>query len=101
VGLGIRDLTMGRTTLKVVSSKMDKHEKTCSNSQHIHAFDTFGFLVPEVVNLLKIIQNVMHSNVVSPKFMNVVFQKLNFVVQKGLVSNLLSVYLFFMCNYYK
>jgi hypothetical protein len=31
----------------------------------------------------------IHSNVVSFKFMNVVFQKLNFVIQKSLAAQLI------------
>jgi hypothetical protein len=66
---------------------MTKYDKTCFDNQHVFipfAFDTFSFLAPKTVNLLKIIQKVMHSNVVSPKSMNVVFQRLNFAIQKGL-----------------
>jgi hypothetical protein len=72
---------------------MTKHEKTCSDNQHIFilfAFDTFGFLAREAVNLLKIIQKVMHSNVVLPKSMNVVFQRLDFAIQKGLAVQLVA-----------
>jgi hypothetical protein len=66
---------------------MTKYDKTCFDNQHVFipfAFDTFSFLAPKAVNLLKIIQKVMHSNVVSSKSMNVVFQRLNFAIQKGL-----------------
>jgi len=51
VGLGVRPFTVGHATLKAVSSKVAKHEKTCSDNQHAFipfAFDTFGFLAPEV-----------------------------------------------------
>ncbi|MCI60704.1 xylem serine proteinase, partial [Trifolium medium] len=60
---------MGRTILKAASSKMGKHEKACSDKQHVFisfAFDTFDFLAPEVIDLMKRVQRVMHSNVVSP-----------------------------------
>jgi hypothetical protein len=83
VGLGVGDFTVGRAALKAASSKMTKHEKACSDNQHVFipfAFDTFGFLAPEAVNLLKKIQKVMHSNVVSHKSMNVVFQRLGFAI---------------------
>jgi hypothetical protein len=83
VGLRIEDFTAGRTTLKAASSKMVKHEKTCSDNQHVFipfAFDTFGFLAPEAVHILKRIQKAMHSNVISPRSMNIVFQKLSFVI---------------------
>jgi len=46
-----------------MSSKMVKYEKTCSDNQHAFipfAFDTFGFLAPEVVDLLHRVQKVMH-----------------------------------------
>jgi hypothetical protein len=52
------------------------------------AFDTFGFLAPEAVDLLKRIQKVMHSNIMSPRSMNVVFQRLSFAIQKGLAAQL-------------
>jgi hypothetical protein len=71
------------------SSKMVKHEKVCFDNQHIFilfAFDTFGFLTPEAIYLLKRVQKVMHSNVMSPRSMNVFFQRLNFVIQKGLAA---------------
>jgi hypothetical protein len=93
VGLGVGDFIVGRAALKAASSKMTKHEKACSDNQHVFipfAFDTFGFLAPEAVNLLKRIQKVMHSNVVSPKSMNVVFQRLGFAIQKGLAAQLVA-----------
>jgi hypothetical protein len=63
---------------------MVKHEKVCSDNQHVFipfVFDTIGFLAPDAVDLLKRIQQVMHSNVMSPRPMNVVFQKLSFVIR--------------------
>jgi hypothetical protein len=77
VGLGVRDFTVGRAAVKFVSSKMVKHEKMYSDNQHVFipfAFDIFSFLTPEAVNLLKIVQNVMHINVMSYESMNVVFK---------------------------
>jgi hypothetical protein len=32
----------------------------------------------------------MHSNIVAPKFMNVIFQRLRFVIQKGLAAQLVA-----------
>jgi len=66
-----------------------KHEKTCFDNQHAFipfAFDTFGFLAPEVVDLLHRVQKVVHSNVMSPRSMNVVFIGVRFAIQKGLVT---------------
>ncbi|KAK2372319.1 hypothetical protein QL285_073465 [Trifolium repens] len=93
VELGVGDFTVGREALKAASSKMVKHEKTCSDNQHVFipfAFDTFGFLAPDAVDLLKMVQKVMHSNVMSPRSMNVVFQRLSFVIQKGLAAQLVA-----------
>jgi hypothetical protein len=52
------------------------------------AFDTFGFLAPDAIDLLKRIQKVMHSSVVSPKSVNVVFQRLSFGIKKSLAVQL-------------
>jgi hypothetical protein len=52
------------------------------------AFDTFGFLAPEAVNFLKRVQKVMHNNIVAPRSMKVVFQRLGFDIQKGLAAQL-------------
>jgi hypothetical protein len=66
---------------------LDGHLKAASTRFFIaFAFDTFSFLAPEAVNLLKIVQKVMHNNIVSPKYMNVVFQRLEFAIQKGLAA---------------
>jgi hypothetical protein len=86
VGLRVADFIVGRKALKAASSKMAEHEKTCSDNQYVFipfAFDIFGFLAPEALHLLKRVQKVKHGNVVSPKSINVVFQKLRFAIQKG------------------
>ncbi|KAK2365674.1 hypothetical protein QL285_079146 [Trifolium repens] len=93
VGLGVGDFIVGHATFKAASSKMAKHEKTCSDSDNQHAvirfaFDRFGFLGPEAVDLLKRVQRVMHSNVVTPRSMDVVFRKLGFAIQKSLAVQL-------------
>jgi hypothetical protein len=49
VGTEIEDFTVERTILKVASNKINKHDKTCSDNQHVFilfAFDTFDFLTP-------------------------------------------------------
>jgi hypothetical protein len=74
---------VGRAALKTASSKMTKYEKACSDNQHVFiffAFDIFNFLTPEAVNLLKRIQNVMHSK----------FQRLDFVIQKSLTAQIVG-----------
>ncbi len=72
---------------------MAKHEKAYSDNQHAFipfAFDTFGFLAPEVVDLLHRVQKVMHSNVLSPRSMNVVFTRIGFAIQNGLAAQLVA-----------
>ncbi|CAJ2667597.1 unnamed protein product [Trifolium pratense] len=89
VGLKTGDFIVGQEALKAASSKVVKHEKTCSDNQHVFipfAFDTFGFLAPDVVDLLKRVQRVMHNNVVSPRSMDVVFKRIGFAIQKGLAA---------------
>ena len=91
VGLGVGAFTVGQAALKAASSKVAKHEKACSDNQHAFtpfAFDTFGFLASEAVDLLHRVQRVMHSNVMSPRSVNVVFTRIGFAIQKGLVAQL-------------
>jgi hypothetical protein len=67
VELRTETFIVGQTTFKVASSKIVKHEKTCSDNQHIFiqfAFVTFRFLTPKVVSLLQKIQKIMNNNVV-------------------------------------
>ncbi|GKA89211.1 hypothetical protein Tco_0811023 [Tanacetum coccineum] len=55
VGLSSRGFTAGQAALKAASYKVTKHEKACIENQHViitFAFDTFGFLAPEAVELL-------------------------------------------------
>ncbi|GJZ31025.1 hypothetical protein Tco_0576072 [Tanacetum coccineum] len=51
VRLSSRGFTSGQAALKAVSCKVTKHEKACIENQHVFisfAFDTFGYLSPEV-----------------------------------------------------
>ncbi|GJZ38258.1 hypothetical protein Tco_0584449 [Tanacetum coccineum] len=69
VGLSSRGFTAGQAALKAASGKVTKHEKACIENQHVFipfAFDTFGFLAPEAVELLSRVQRVMHNNVMTP-----------------------------------
>ena len=93
VGLGVGLFTIGQAALKAASNKVANHEKACSDNQHAFipfAFDTFGFLAPEVVDLLHRVQKVMHSNVMSPRSTNVVFTMIDFAIQKGLAAQLVA-----------
>jgi len=64
-----------------------KRHSTCFYS---FVFDTFDFLAPEVVDLLHIVQKVMHNNVMSPRPMNVVFTMIDFVIQKDVAAQLVA-----------
>nr|GEW31748.1 putative reverse transcriptase domain-containing protein [Tanacetum cinerariifolium] len=98
----LTDLTDGRSTLrpadvltalKAASSKVTKHKKACIENKHVFipfAFDTFGFLTPEAVELLSRVQRVMHSNVMTPKSLYVVFKRIGFAIQKGLAAQLVA-----------
>ncbi|GKB95645.1 hypothetical protein Tco_0981782 [Tanacetum coccineum] len=91
LGLSSRGFTVGQAALKVASCKVTKHEKTCIENQHVFilfAFDTFGFLAPEAVGLLTRVQRVMNSNVMTPRSTNVMFNRIGFAIQKGLVTQL-------------
>ncbi|KAF5765692.1 hypothetical protein HanXRQr2_Chr15g0706721 [Helianthus annuus] len=93
VGLGGSAFTVGQAALKAASGKLTKHEKACLDNQHVFipfAFDTFGFLAPEAVDLLSRVQSVMHSNVMTPRSMNVVFKRLSFAIQKGVAAQLVA-----------
>jgi hypothetical protein len=58
-------------------------------------FDTFDFLAPETTSFLQIVQNIIHSNVVSPRNINIVFKRIDFVIQKGLAAELVVCLSFF------
>nr|GEV32545.1 putative reverse transcriptase domain-containing protein [Tanacetum cinerariifolium] len=89
VGLSSKGFTAGQATLKAAPGKVTKHKKTCIENQHVFipfAFDTFGFLAPEAVELLSRVQRVMHSNVLTPRSTDVVFKRIGFAIQKGLAA---------------
>jgi hypothetical protein len=81
VELRAETFIVGQTALKTA----------CSDNQHAFisfAFDTFGFIAPEALSLLQRVQKVMNNNVVSFRAANVVFTRIDFVIQKGLVVQL-------------
>jgi hypothetical protein len=90
VGLRIWDFIAGQAAFKAASNKVVKYEKACSDNQHTFipfAWDTFGFLTPDVVDLLQRVQKIMHNNIVSPRSMNIVFKMIDFVIQKELAAH--------------
>ena len=93
VGLGNGVFRVGQSALKAATCKVAKHEKACIDNQHVFvpfAFDTFGFLAPEAVDVLNRVQRVMHSFVMTPRSMNIVFKRLSFAIQKGLAAQLVA-----------
>jgi hypothetical protein len=102
VRLEIRAFTVGQAVPKVASSKVAKHEKAHSDNQHTFipfTFDIFGFLSPEVVDHLKRVSGVMDNNIRSHRSMDVVFKRIDFVIQKRL-SVQLVVRLSSMCIFF-
>ncbi|GKF35002.1 hypothetical protein Tco_0108202, partial [Tanacetum coccineum] len=98
VGLSSRGFTVGQIALKAASCKVTKHEKACIENQYmfiLFAFDTFGFLAPEAVELLKKVQHVMHNNAMTLRSTYVVLKRISFAIQKvlavQLVARLLSI----------
>lgn len=86
-------MTVGQTNLKTASSKIVKHEKACSDNSHafiLFSSETFGFLAPEVVDLLQRIQRLMDTNVVHPRSMNIIFKEIDFVSQKRVGAPLIA-----------
>ncbi|KAI3721949.1 hypothetical protein L2E82_32969 [Cichorium intybus] len=93
VNLRSGSFTVGQAALKAAACKVDKHEKACRENQHVFipfAFDTFGFLASEAVELLNRVQRVMHSTIMSPRSMNFVFKRIGFAIQKGLAAQLVA-----------
>nr|GEZ34979.1 hypothetical protein [Tanacetum cinerariifolium]GEZ37627.1 hypothetical protein [Tanacetum cinerariifolium] len=93
VGLSSRGFTAGQAALKAASGKMTKHEKACIENKHVFipfAFDTFGFLAPEAVELLSRVQRVMHINVMTHTSTDVIFKRIGFAIQKGLAAQLVA-----------
>ena len=93
VRLGVGDFPIGHATLNAASNKGTKHEKMCSDNQHVFipfAFDIFCFLASKVVDLLRKVQRVMQNNVLSPRSINIVFTKFDFVIQKNITTQLVG-----------
>ena len=59
VGLGTWVFVVRQEAFKTNLSKWVKHEKTCYDNQH--AFVLFGFLTPDVVDILQKVQRIMHN----------------------------------------
>jgi hypothetical protein len=85
VRLRAGDFIAGQATLKAASNKVAKHEKACFDNQHAFIpfwFDSFGFLAPDTVDLLQIVQKIILNNIVSPRSVDVVFKMIGFGIQK-------------------
>lgn len=57
-------------------------------------FDIFGFLPLKTIDLLQRVQRLMISNVVSLRFINVIFKIMGFAIQKGVTSQLVCLFAF-------
>ena len=93
VSLGNGPFAVGHAALRAASAKVAKHEKACIENQHVFlpfAFDTFGFLAPDAVEILKRVQRVVHCNIVSSRSKNVVFKRIGFAIQKWVAAQLVA-----------
>jgi hypothetical protein len=80
VELRIEAFNVEQTTFKTALSKVGKHEKTCSDNQHVLYYLCLTLLAPEIVSLLRRVQMVMHSDVGSHRSMDIVFKRVDFAI---------------------
>lgn len=102
MGLRVGVFKAGQTALKAATCEVTKHEKSYIENQHVlisFAFDTFGFLAANAVELLNRVKWFMHNSFMSPRSMNMVFKRIDFLIQKGLMMQLV-VCLPFQSLYY-
>ncbi|GJT27747.1 hypothetical protein Tco_0908022, partial [Tanacetum coccineum] len=86
VGLISQGFTAGQAALKAASCKVKKHKKASIKNQHVlipFAFDTFGFLAREAVELSSRAQRVMNNNVMTHRSTNVVFKRIGFAPKRA------------------
>ncbi|KAF9592586.1 hypothetical protein IFM89_016037 [Coptis chinensis] len=91
--LGNCDFEVGEAAKRAATGKMEKHEEACRANQHCFipfSFDTFGFLEQQSVELLKRLQKVMDSNVMTAGFNEFVFRRIKLVIQKVLAAQLVA-----------
>ncbi|GJV56494.1 hypothetical protein Tco_1457499 [Tanacetum coccineum] len=73
-----------------------KHEEECERVEEIDGLEgrfvwaTGVDLFPSAVELLTRVQRVMNSNVMTPRSTNVVFNRIDFAIQKGLAAQLVA-----------
>jgi hypothetical protein len=65
---------------------MNASKRDNQNALMSFAFDTFGCLKLDVVNILKRVKRVMYNNVISPRSLDEIFKGINFIIQKGLAA---------------
>jgi hypothetical protein len=93
VGLTTGDFTIGRVALNAASNKVAEHDRACSDDQYASipfVFDIFGFRAPNIVNILKKVQRVMYSNMISTRSLDVVFKTIDFAIQNELAVQLIA-----------
>ena len=70
-------------------------------NQHVFipfAFDTFCFLVPDTVELLNRVKQIMHNNVISSRYVDIVFKRISFTIEKGLAMQLVVLFHLTRCT---
>jgi hypothetical protein len=85
--------TAGQAVMKAEMKKVDKHDKACSENQHVvvpFAFDTFGSLAPEAVRFLDRVRKIVRNNISAPRDHDYVFSRIGFAIQKGVAAQLVA-----------
>lgn len=93
VDLRGKGFTAGQAVMKAETKKVDKHDKACSENQHVFvpfAFDTFGSLAPEAVRFLDRVRKIVRSNISAPRGHDYVFSRIGFAIQKGVAAQLVA-----------
>ncbi|KAL5710701.1 hypothetical protein ACHQM5_021234 [Ranunculus cassubicifolius] len=93
VGFDDKVFEVGEAATSAATTKVAKHEAACIANQHCFipfAFDTFGFLPLDSVELLKRLQRIMDNNVMTAGANEFVFRRVGFAIQKGLAAQFVA-----------
>ena len=93
VGLSAGIFEVGLAASNAAAAKVEKHDGACRANQHSFipfAFDTFGLLGSEAVELLRRVQKIMDSNVMTAGSNEYVFRRIGFAIQKRLAAQFVA-----------
>ncbi|KAL5708665.1 RNA helicase [Ranunculus cassubicifolius] len=93
VGFGKGVFMVGDAATKAADAKLVKHGNACREAHHHFipfAFDTFGFLDTEAVELLRRVQKVSMKDMSAAGAVDYVFRRISFFIQKGVAAQLVA-----------